>query len=87
MPYTGDYRGTIWNSQALFATDIAKQHAKQDYAWRLLRTHDFAGFAETHGTHGNVTACTFPRGYQRFWSHGVQQQAGVGLTIQKFCSR
>ena len=83
MPYTGDYRCVSWNAQALFATDIGKQHAKQSYAWGLLEQNDFLGVLETHGVKGKTIAGRLPPNCRPFWAHGTNQQAGVGLLVQE----
>ena len=83
MPFTRGYRGQSWNSQALFATDIGKQQAKQKYAWdRLLPDCDFLGLLETHGTKGKAIAERAPATCLPFWAYGTSQQNGVGLLVQ-----
>ena len=61
MPYTGDYRGFSWNTQALFASRVSQQEAKQHHSWTILRDHDFGGLLETHGATGTVAAAGLPR--------------------------
>ena len=82
LPFYGDFRGTWWNSQALFASDATLQSNKHRYAWTLLAKADFAGFAETHSTIGHTEAASLPTTSKFFWSHGpTRWQAGVGLAV------
>lgn len=54
--YIGNYRGTTWNSQAFFASDINKESSKQSYAKFLMGSCDFGCFTETHADAGGVLA-------------------------------
>ena len=83
MPYTGDYHGFCWNTQALFASRVSQQEAKQHHAWTILRDHDFGGLLETHGATGTVAASSLPRHSRFFWAHGTSQHAGVGLAVKE----
>ena len=83
LPFYGDFRGTWWNSQALFASDATLQSNKHRYAWSLLAKADFTGFAETHSTIGHTEAASLPSTSKFFWSHGpTRWQAGVGLAVK-----
>jgi exonuclease III len=83
MPFKGDYSGTAWNAQTLFASSIQAQHPKQQYAWKLLGGCDFLGVNETHGTEGRVLAATLPSSCRCFWSHASSRRsAGIGLLVQ-----
>lgn len=73
LPYTGDYRGLAWSSEALMATDITRQHAKQSYVRRLLQKCDFIGVSETHRTQGSVAAWQLPSSITAVWFHGTSQ--------------
>ena len=83
LPFYGDFSGTWWNAQALFASDAGLQSDKHRHAWSLLAKVDFAGFAETHSTTGHTEAASLPNNTKFFWSHGpTRWQAGVGLGIK-----
>ena len=83
LPFYGDFSGTWWNAQALFASDASLQTQKHRHAWALLAKVDFAGFAETHSTTGHVEAASLPKNSKFFWSHGpTRWQAGVGLGVK-----
>ena len=83
LPFYGDFRGTWWNAQALFASDATLQTNKHRHAWSLLAKVDFTGFAETHSTIGHTTAASLPDSAKFFWSHGpTRWQAGVGLAVK-----
>ena len=83
MPFMGEYRGCVWNAQALFASDATLQTDKHRHAWSLLAKVDFAGFAETHSTTGHTEAASLPNNCKFFWSHGpTRWQAGVGLGVK-----
>eukprot|EP00959_Pyramimonas_sp_CCMP1952_P161230 3371661-Pyramimonas_sp.AAC.1 len=81
-PYTGDYTGGFWNSQAYFASDPELQHAKQSYADRLFAQRDFVGLAETHSAHWKALASRALAGGCSFWAHGSNSQAGIGLLLK-----
>ena len=83
LPFYGDFQGTWWNSQALFASDATLQTNKHRHAWSLLAKVDFMGLAETHSTIGHAAAASLPNHSRFFWSHGpTRWQAGVGLAIK-----
>ena len=83
LPFYGDFSGTWWNTQALFASDATLQTNKHRHAWSLLAKVDFTGFAETHSTIGHTTAASLPDSSEFFWSHGpTRWQAGVGLAVK-----
>ena len=81
-PFHGDYSGASWNSQAYFASDCLLQDAKQHYANQIFEKRDFLGLVETHSNLGKVLGARAQPGYQSFWSHGSNHQAGVGLMIK-----
>jgi len=83
IPYTGDYKGCVWNGQALFAYKTRKHQAKRDLTWKLFRQHDFTGVLETHGSQGTVDAATMPDNCIPFWTHGTTHQAGIGLLLKQ----
>ena len=83
MPFTGDFSGCSWNSQALFARRCHRQHPKMRHAIRLAQSHDFTGFQETHSQPGRVEAFRLPPNMCAFWSHGTTTQAGIGLLVQR----
>ena len=60
MPYTGDFRGCSWNSQALFAHGWRRHTHKMRHAKTLLATHDFVGLQETHSVEGRARMLRLP---------------------------
>jgi hypothetical protein len=87
-PYTGDFRGTTWNAQALFAADVQRQVAKQDHVRRLISRYDFIMLQETHSTRGACLTWTPPAGTRFFPSHGTASMAGVGILVtHRFLSK
>jgi exonuclease III len=83
MQFIGTYKGTSWNSQALFARKTGRQQGKQRHAARLAESHDFVGLQETHSTDGSVRAFRAPAGVRCFWSHASVRQAGVALWVKE----
>ena len=85
MPYAGNYRGVLWNAQALFSRKPSRQQLKVNKVLDLLRDQDFALVCETHSTKGKaLEAHRFNQlGYTCFWSHGGHRRAGVGVIIKK----
>ena len=81
-PFSGEYSGCAWNSQALFASSASAQKEKQSFAWSLLDKRDFLGLSETHSLEGRIATAVLPSGCQYFWSHGTSSQAGVGLVVK-----
>ncbi len=84
FPYAGDYRGTIWNSQALFASKVSRHAAKKSYILKSLLAKDFMLVCETHSTVGRAAAFNellSSKGFRGFWSHGSTRRAGVGVII------
>ena len=78
-----DFKGTWWNSQALFAADAGLQSRKHSFAWSLLNKVDFAGFSETHSTQGSTSAASLPTTSRFFWSHSTSRaQAGLALAVK-----
>ena len=77
----GDYRGTSWNSQALFASVVATQTPKQNFLTSLAATHDFVMLQETHSTVGAMETWSPPPGCRYFSSHLSQSEAGVGILV------
>ena len=82
MPYSGDFSGFSWNSQALVATHAGKQHAKMRNALRLMRSHSFGTLQETHSNKGKELGTKLPPNITAFWSHGSNYQAGVAIMVQ-----
>ena len=80
-PYTGAYKGFCWNSQALFAAEVQNQSKKINYACKLLESHDFGTFSETHVTTGKEATTKFPAHLTSFWSAGTAAEAGVGIIL------
>ena len=81
-PYSGDYRGATWNTQALFAASCRKQFPKRRLARKLIHQHDFVCLQETHGQEGKTLAFNLPDGHVAFWSNGSTRQAGVGIVLK-----
>ena len=85
MPYAGNYRGVLWNAQALFSRKPSRQQLKVNKVLDLLRDQDFALVCETHSTKGKAQAEAHrfnQLGYTCFWSHGGHKRAGVGVIIK-----
>ena len=83
IPYFGDFAGCAWNAQALFAQDATKQSKKEFEARKLMLSHDFGCFSETHGVAGRGDAIKCPQDVRQFWSNGTTTQGGIGLWIKK----
>ncbi|CAK0886943.1 unnamed protein product [Prorocentrum cordatum] len=56
--------------------------AKQHYADQIFEKRDFLGVVETHSNLGKVFGARAHPGYQLFWSHGTNRQAGVGFLME-----
>ena len=82
FPFTGDFAGSSFNSQAFFSSNRGKQDRRQKYVSRLCTKHDFVGVQETHSTKGRVQAWDGIRGVTGFWSHGDRRTRGVALLVQ-----
>ena len=83
MPFTGDFRGCTWNSQALFAHGWRRHNHKLRHAKTLLATHDFVGMQETHSVEGRSRMLRLPGHSTAFYSHGTSRTAGVCLWVKK----
>ena len=81
--YVGDYKGGVWNSQALMAALMHSREDKLNYILKLMRHRDFLGVTETHGTAGEVENISLPINLKGFWSPGSTSQAGIGIAIKK----
>ncbi len=82
MPFTGDFTGTSWNSQALFARRSDRHHPTLRHTKQLIRTHNFCALQETHGAVGRSDVLPLPAGVRSFWSHDTTRTAGVGLLVK-----
>ena len=82
MPFQGDFKGSQWNSQALFARKCLRHYPKADKVRRLVVSHDFTGVSEAHCLQGRSDASTLPAGCTAFGSDGTSRQAGIGLIIK-----
>ena len=71
MPFTGDFRGCTWSSQALFAGKLGRHGAKVHQARTLLATHDFVGLQETHSVEGRARILPVPLHSVAFYPHGT----------------
>ena len=81
-PFSGDYKGATWNTQALFAAKCHRQFKKRKVAMKLIQDHDFVCFQETHSQEGSARALTLPDDCVAIWSNGTTRQAGVGIVIK-----
>ena len=83
--YVGPYRMVSWNSQALFAVDSYKAQARLRTLRKLAHSFDVVALQETHGS--DDTSCSLDplvtRACHPFWSHVSQQEAGVGVLVNK----
>ena len=80
-PFTGNYRGFSWNTEALMATSIRSQHRKGQQTCNLIAAHDFGTLSEVHGTPGKAEAYQLPPGTTAHWSHLSTSRAGIGLLV------
>ena len=53
-PYTGNYKGGLWNAQGGLAAKSTKQQAKLSKALKILQHQDFLILTETHSTPGKA---------------------------------
>jgi len=81
FPYTGDFRGCAWNSQALFAAKPGRQLPKMRKAVRLALAHDFTLCTEAHCMQGRADALRLPKGLTALWSNGSASTAGIGIIL------
>lgn len=82
-PFSGNIRGTTWNSQAFFANEQHKHHEKWSYLEKLLDKHDWVALTETHSTKGEVAAKAISDAYAAKCSHfNSKATAGLGLVIK-----
>ena len=77
IPFTGDFRGCTWNSQAFFAHGWRRHNHKLRHAKTLVATQNFVGLQETHSVEGWVRMLRFPMHSAAFYSHGTARMAGV----------
>ena len=83
IPFKGNYKGCSCNLEALMAVRTSRQTAKCNMLKRLMATHDYGTFQETHGTLGKEEAFSIPQGLVGFWSHLSAQKAGVGIILKQ----
>ena len=69
IPFTGNYRGTTWNAQALLATDVQKRSHKLGRALSYFRKGDFLAIQETHSDKGKCKAFTTPTDAECYLPH------------------
>ena len=81
-PFTEDFAGFSWNSQALF-TKNPRHRAKKGLAMGLLKESDFGFLQETHGVRGSDYTLSLPKGIEAFWSHNSPQEDGVAIWIKQ----
>ena len=83
-PFTGDWRGITWNSQALFSPDPLRQQRKRRCLAALLASGpDFVFLQELHSTPGSIYTWERPAGYVLFYEHGTAAAAGVGILVSR----
>ena len=82
-PFTGDFKGFSWNSQALLARDPNKQLKKRYRAQYLIKSHGFGILSETHNVKGRDKALFIPADVEARWCHGSTRQGGVGIWVSK----
>ena len=85
MSYGGNYRGALWNAQALFSRKAQRQELKLNKVVDLLKVQDFVLVSETHSTEGKIQAEQYrfeQLGFTCYWSHGGHRRAGVGIIIR-----
>ena len=80
-PFSGDFKGGSWNSQAMFAAECIPHARKARKAMALCRSHDFYCLQETHSQEGKVAAFTIPVGYVAFWIHGSPHRGGIAIVV------
>ncbi len=77
IPFCGNYRGAIWNSQSLFHSKSSKQARKWLRILKLLGHRDFIMISETHSLPGKVKVVETMLsrlGLTAFWSHGTSRR-------------
>jgi len=80
-PFSGDFSGAAWNSQALFATRAGRQIPKMRKAKRLAAKHGFTILSETHCLSGRADALRLPPYLTALWSDCSASQAGIGILL------
>ena len=70
MPYTGEFKGSSWNTQALFAASTRRHLRKRSRATALMHSNDFVCFQETHALEGKTIAFAMPPGHCAVWANG-----------------
>ena len=82
-PFSGDFSGAAWNSQALFARKSGRQKPKMTKARGIVAKHDFSIFEEVHGADGRIDALRLPPEFTAFWSnHPDVSSAGIGIILK-----
>ena len=88
FPYDGEFHGSCWNTQALFAAKARKFLKKRSKTLSIVHRSDFTCLQETHATDGRTQAFELPKGYCAVWANGNARQGGVGIVLKRsFLSR
>ena len=85
VAFYGNFQGSLWNAQGLFAAKPRKRDAKWRHLWAALGHRDFAIISETHSTIANANAIKSylqSKGYTAWWSHLGHRRAGVGIIVK-----
>ena len=82
-PFSGNFKGGSWNSQALLAAAPWIQQRKLRKAFALANSHDFYCYEETHSIEGKVVAFDAPKGMVCFWAHGNTYNGGVAIFVKE----
>ena len=85
MHFAGDVSIASWNTNALFACDVAKAEARQDIVKRLIMKYDIVCLQETRSTDASAKAfeSQINASHRGFWMHSSQQQVGLAVIVSR----
>jgi exonuclease III len=79
-PFSSNWSGITWNSQALFSGDPKRQARKSGHLHQILKHKpDFVMLQELHSTDGSILTWQPPNDYKLFFLNGTAATAGVGI--------
>ena len=81
-PYSGEFKGGTWNTQALFAAKVHVFHEKNRKAKAIMGNNDFTCFQETHALEGRTVAFTIPDCMCAV-ANGTARKGGIGIVLKR----